>query len=239
MPVRLPEGSAGAPTAGQRRALEAFYAVLNDHDVDLLDQAAAPDWEDISPAPGQGSGPAGAKPIFRMLVSALPDFSVEILEVVAGPGRAAVRARNTSRRAVRRGGNRPPGQPCATRIPSIRGQPLRRTWHMEDLFGLFAQIGSWPVMPDEAAPPPPSVSAQCRGRIGWAFPVCRIPQLAQDIEGQFADMNGADSDSPLVIYQHLTTRASPLWPTQLGTARQRYWLNPNSYRGEFCATCTS
>jgi predicted ester cyclase len=102
MPVRLPEGSAGALTAGQRRALEAFYAVLNDHDVDLLDQAAAPDREDIPPAPGQGSGPADAKPIFRMLLSALPDFSVEILEVVAGPGRAAVRAtaRGTHRGAL-------------------------------------------------------------------------------------------------------------------------------------------
>jgi hypothetical protein len=29
-----------------------------------------------------------------------------------------------------------------------------------------------------------------------------IPQLAQDIEGQPADMNGGDSDTFLVIYQH-------------------------------------
>jgi hypothetical protein len=30
------------------------------------------------------------------------------------------------------------------------GDRLRRTWHMEDLFGLFAKIGSWPVIPGEA-----------------------------------------------------------------------------------------
>jgi hypothetical protein len=34
-----------------------------------------PHWEDIPPAPGQGPGPEGVKPIFRMLLSAFPDLS--------------------------------------------------------------------------------------------------------------------------------------------------------------------
>ena len=89
--TRMPTDMAQALSPGQRQAIEDFYGALATHDVDLVDQALTSDWEDIPLAPGQAAGPEGVKPIFRMLISAFPDISTEITEVLAEAGRAATR----------------------------------------------------------------------------------------------------------------------------------------------------
>ena len=145
--TRVPTDMAQALSPGQRQSLEHFYSALGTHDVDLVDQALASDWEDIPLAPGQAAGPEGIKPIFRNLILAFPDLSVEITEVLAETGRAAVRVSVTGTHRGDLFGV--PASSKFVRFPlhefhEFEGDRLRRTYHMEDLFGLFTQIGAWP-----------------------------------------------------------------------------------------------
>lgn len=147
---RIPNGAANALTHGQRTALEAFYGALGRPDVDLLDKATTPDWEDIPLAPGQGPGPEGAKPVFRMLLTAFPDLVVEIVDVLAERDRAAVRARVSATHAGPLFGVPASGRRVAFvlhEFHDFEGDRLRRTWHLEDLFGLFSQAGAFPALP--------------------------------------------------------------------------------------------
>ena len=152
--TRVPSDMAPALSVDQRRSLEHFYGALGTHDVDLVDQALASDWEDIPLAPGQAGGPEGIKPIYRMLISAFPDLSLEITEVLAEASRAAVRVSVTG---THRGGLF--GVPASGKFVrfalhefhEFAGDRLCRTYHMEDLFGLFTQIGAWPSLNGEAA----------------------------------------------------------------------------------------
>src|SRR5580700_4234396 len=88
---RVPIEKAQALSPGQRQSLEHFYGALDTGDVALVDQALTSDWEDIPLAPGQAAGPEGIKPIYRMLIAAFPDLSLEITDVLVETGRAAVR----------------------------------------------------------------------------------------------------------------------------------------------------
>ena len=151
---RVPTDMAQALSPGQRQSLEHFYNALGTRDVDLVDRALTSDWEDIPLAPGQTAGPEGVKPIFRMLISAFPDLSTEISEVLAEAGRAAARVIVTG---THRGDLF--GAPASGKFVSFAlhefhefdGDRLRRTYHMEDLFGLFMQIGAWPKLNGESA----------------------------------------------------------------------------------------
>ena len=149
MLVRLPEGVDTALTAGQRASIEAFYSVLTTHNVDLLDAALCPDWEDIPMAPGQAPGPEGLKPVLRGLINALPDLSVQIRDAIAAPNRIAIRAVATATHRGELFGIPATGRKVVFSLHEFHefdGDRVRRSWHMEDLFGLFTQIGQWPPM---------------------------------------------------------------------------------------------
>jgi steroid delta-isomerase-like uncharacterized protein len=152
--TRVPAGMAPTLSPGQRQSLEHFYGALGAHDVDLVDQALTSDWEDIPPAPGQAAGPEGVKPIFRMLISAFPDLSVEINEVLAEAGRAAARVSVTGTHQGDLFGVPASGKSVRFALHEFHefeGDRLRRTYHLEDLFGLFTQIGAWPSLSGESA----------------------------------------------------------------------------------------
>jgi steroid delta-isomerase-like uncharacterized protein len=151
---RVPADMTQALSPGQRQSLEHFYAALGTQDVDLVDQALTSDWEDIPPAHGQVAGPEGIKPIYRMLISAFPDVSVEITEVLAEAGRAAVRVRVTGTHRGDLFGVPASGKSVRFALHEFHefeGDRLRRTYHLEDLFGLFTQIGAWPSLNKESA----------------------------------------------------------------------------------------
>jgi hypothetical protein len=150
----IPNGAAPALTHGQRTALEAFYGALGRHDVKLLDEATTQDWEDIPLAPGQGPGPEGAKPVFRILLAAFPDLALDIVDVLAERDRAAVRARVSATHAGSLFGVPASGRRVTFvlhEFHDFEGDRLRRTWHLEDLFGLFSQVGAFPKLPGEPA----------------------------------------------------------------------------------------
>ncbi|WP_372020743.1 ester cyclase [Tistrella mobilis] len=152
--ARIPPTEAAGLSPGRRLALEHFYGGLSTDEVDLVDLALTPDWQDIPQMPGQVPGPRGIKPIFRMLREAIPDLAVEIHDVLAGPDRAAVRLTATGTHlgplfGVPAGGRRISF--AMHEFHRFEGERIAVTHHMEDLFGLFRQIGAWPLMEGAAA----------------------------------------------------------------------------------------
>ncbi len=148
-PVRLPEGSATLLTEAQRGAIEAFYSALTTHEVDLLDLALRPDWEDIPMGPGQAPGPNGLRAVFVTMIGALPDIAIDICEAIAAPNRVAIRAVATATHDGDLFGVPATGRKVVFSLHEFHefdGDQIRRSWHMEDLFGLFTQIGQWPPM---------------------------------------------------------------------------------------------
>ena len=151
---QIPTLRAATLSAARRTAIEHFYGALAAKNFDLVDDALTEHWEDIPLAPGQAPGPAGVKWIFAMLIAAFPDLTLEIVEALAEGDRAAIRV-------VCKGTHRGDlfGVPASGKtvqfnlheFHQFEGERIVRTWHMEDLFGLFAQIGSWPALAEEAA----------------------------------------------------------------------------------------
>lgn len=114
---------------------------------DLLDTCVTPDWQDIPLAPGQAPGREGMKPLIKGFGAVFADLKVEILEVIGGPGRAAVRAVITGRHVAEWFGVPATGRAFSLAIHefhTIENGLLTRTCHMEDWMGWFAQVGAQP-----------------------------------------------------------------------------------------------
>jgi predicted ester cyclase len=135
--------------AAERRAVEQLYAAFNEQNPDLLDTAVTPEWNDIPLAPGQGPGPEGLKPIIRSLIAALPDVKITIHDLVQLPGKIAVRGEITGTHRGELFGIAPTGKAVSFRIHefhALDGERITSTWHMEDWFGLFLQLGRFPAL---------------------------------------------------------------------------------------------
>ncbi|HDR9201455.1 ester cyclase [Burkholderia vietnamiensis] len=132
----------------ERVAVETLYRAFSDNDPDLVDTVLAPDWEDIPLAPGQGPGPAGIKPIIGSFAQAFPDVRIVIHDMVQVPGQIAVRAEITGTHRGELFGIAPTGKQVSFRLHefhALDGQRVTTTWHMEDWFGLFLQLGQFPT----------------------------------------------------------------------------------------------
>jgi len=135
--------------AAERRAVERLYDAFNKHDPDLIDAAVTPDWQDIPLAPGQGPGPEGMKPVIRSVIAAFPDVRIVIHDMLQLPGKIAVRAEITGTHQGELFGIAPTGKAVSFRIHEFHALDANRvttTWHMEDWFGLFLQLGRFPAI---------------------------------------------------------------------------------------------
>lgn len=131
----------------ERIAVETLYRAFNEQNPDLVDAVLAPDWDDIPLAPGQAPGPAGIKPIIRMLVAAFPDLRVTIHDMVQQPGKIGVRADIGGTHLGELFGIAPTGKTVRFRLHefhTVADGMVATTWHMEDWFGLFQQLGQFP-----------------------------------------------------------------------------------------------
>lgn len=132
----------------ERRVVEQLYDAFNLQNPDLLDTAVSADWNDIPLAPGQGPGPEGLKPIIRGFIAAFPDVHIAIHDLVQVPGKIAVRGEITGTHKGELF-----GIPATNKFVSFRihefheldGERITTTWHMEDWFGLFQQLGRFPA----------------------------------------------------------------------------------------------
>jgi predicted ester cyclase len=149
----LSPSCAASLTPARRATLESFYGALATKELDLVDKALTTDWEDIPLAPGQGPGPAGIKPIFAMLLAAFPDLTLDIVDALSEGNRVAIRVQCASTHDGDLFGVPASGKLVRFNLHEFHefeGDRVKRTWHLEDLFGLFAQIGSWPALAPEA-----------------------------------------------------------------------------------------
>ena len=131
----------------ERSAVETLYRAFSEQDPDLVDAILAPDWDDIPLAPGQAPGPAGIKPIIRMLATALPDVHITIHDLLQEPGKTAVRAEISGTHLGELFGIAPTGKRVSFRLHefhTLANGLITTTWHMEDWFGLFLQLGQFP-----------------------------------------------------------------------------------------------
>ncbi len=131
----------------ERQAVETLYRAFSENNPDLVDSVLAADWDDIPLAPGQGPGPEGIKPIIRSLADAFPDVCIVIHNIVQAPGQVAVRAEITGTHLGEVFGIAATGKQVSFRLHEFHALENGRvvtTWHMEDWFGLFLQLGQFP-----------------------------------------------------------------------------------------------
>jgi len=64
-------------------AQERFGKAVNANNLDEINDLVAQDCVDHDPAPGQARGPQGYIALFRQMISAFPDFAVDVEHVVA------------------------------------------------------------------------------------------------------------------------------------------------------------
>jgi predicted ester cyclase len=135
--------------AVERRAVQRLYDAFSTQNPDLIDEAVTPDWQDIPLAPGQGAGPQGMKPVIRSVIAAFPDVRIVIHDLLQLPGKIAVRGEITGTHRGELFGIAPTGKAVSFRIHefhALDGNRITTTWHMEDWFSLFLQLGRFPAI---------------------------------------------------------------------------------------------
>ena len=133
--------------------VDKFYRAFSG-DTDLLDEVVTPDWEDIPLSPGQGPGPDGIKPMINGIGQSFSDFHIVVHDVINGRGEDGNGSIGV--RAEMRGTHTGdifgiPSTGRSVRIPIhefhvVQDGRLARTWHLEDWFGFFNQIGQSPLI---------------------------------------------------------------------------------------------
>ncbi len=147
--MHTPHDNDSGRLAAERRAVERLYDAFSLKNPDLIDAAVTADWQDIPLAPGQGPGPDGMKPVIRQVIAAFPDVRIEVHDMVQVPGKIAVRGEVTGTHRGELFGIAPTGKSVSFRIHEFHqfdGQRITTTWHMEDWFGLFLQLGRFPSL---------------------------------------------------------------------------------------------
>jgi len=131
--------------------VETFYRAFSG-DTDLLDGVVTPDWEDIPLGPGQQPGPDGIKPMIKGIGASFTDFHILVHDVIDGRaadgnGKIGVRAEMCGTHTGDMFGIPATGQAVHITIHEfhdIQGGRIARTWHLEDWFGFFNQVGQAP-----------------------------------------------------------------------------------------------
>ena len=134
-------------TDPERRAIETLYRTFNEGKPELLDRAVTSDWQDRPLAPHQAPGRDGIKPLIAEFKTAFPNLNIRILEMIGASGRIAVRAEITGTHIGKWFGVPPTGKSFAIPIHEfhhIENGRITHTWHLEDWFGWFNQIGASP-----------------------------------------------------------------------------------------------
>jgi predicted ester cyclase len=136
-----------AQLRAERQAVETLYRAFTEQNPDLVDAVLAPDWEDIPLAPGQAPGPEGIKFIIRSIAAAFPDVQIVIHDMVQEPGKIGVRAEICGTHLGELFGIAPTGKQVSFRLHefhTVANGLVTTTWHLEDWFGLFLQLGRFP-----------------------------------------------------------------------------------------------
>lgn len=145
MAVSAAEVTTAGVSPDDRALIEQLYGAFNEKKPELLDKILAADWQDVPLAPGQGPGASGFKPLVAAFVQAFPDIQIAIHEMIGVPGRVAVRAEITGTHSGAWFGIAATGKAFSIPIHEfhhIRDGRITHTWHLEDWWGWFRQVGA-------------------------------------------------------------------------------------------------
>jgi predicted ester cyclase len=125
------------------QAVRSFYEALATGDTALIDEVCVPDWEGV-PALRSGPGRDGWKKSIEHLRGVFSDLTISIEQLVEAGDIVAVRSVG---RGVHTGtllGVEGTGRKIefvASDFHQLSDGMIVRTWHLEDYFGIAAQIG--------------------------------------------------------------------------------------------------
>jgi hypothetical protein len=133
-----------------RAAIDKFYRAFEQKSLALLGEAVTSDWVYIPPpSDGAPPGPGQVSKLFEELSRGLPDLKVEILDLLISGDRVGVRARIKGTHHGHLLGVAPSSLPVDFAIHSfhqLRGDRIAKTWHLEDWYTAFKQIGRLPEL---------------------------------------------------------------------------------------------
>ncbi|HEX6519397.1 MAG TPA: ester cyclase [Streptosporangiaceae bacterium] len=124
-------------------AVRRFYEPLNTGDTTLIDETLAPDWE-VTPALAAGPGAEGWKAAVEYLRQVFTELTVTIEDAVVDGDTVAVRLAVRGVHANEFFGVPGTGRQVefqASDFHRVVDGRIRQSWHLEDYFGLAAQIG--------------------------------------------------------------------------------------------------
>ena len=130
-------------TTAAETIVRRMYEPLATGDTTLVDQALAPDWEAVPPLQA-GPGAAGWKATIEHLRSVFTDLTVSIEDIVVSGDLVAVRSVSRGTHTGELLGVPGTGRPVEIRAADfhrLAGGRIAATWHLEDYFGLAAQLG--------------------------------------------------------------------------------------------------
>lgn len=128
-------------------SIHQLYRSFSAGNAHLLNEVVVADWQDIPLGPGQGPGPEGIKPMIGALLQAFPDLEIVIHEIMGSAGRAAVRAEIRGTHQGEWFGIPATNQPVRIALHEfhhLQNGRITHTWHLEDWFGMFHQVGALP-----------------------------------------------------------------------------------------------
>jgi steroid delta-isomerase-like uncharacterized protein len=134
-------------TKDNKELVRKFWEVAEKGDYDAFGDYITEDSVDHSPMPGQPPGLEGVKYIFKMLKAAMPDFSQEIVDMVAEGDRVVVRAVSRGTHQGEMMGLPPTGKQVQIdeiHIVRVKDGKMTEHWGLVDQAALMAQLGLTP-----------------------------------------------------------------------------------------------
>jgi predicted ester cyclase len=133
-----------AALAANKEIAKQFYVPFATGDATVMSKVMTPAWEDIPLAPGQKPGRDGLVPIVKMLRGMFSNLSIVSQDFVAEGDKVTVRTVWSGKHAGDFFGIKPTGKSITlntTDIHQIANGHIIRTWHLEDMMGVYAQLG--------------------------------------------------------------------------------------------------
>ena len=125
------------------QAVRSFYEALATGDTALIDEVCVPEWEGV-PALRSGRGPDGWKKSIEHLRGVFSDLTISVEQLVEAGDIVAVRSIGHGVHTGTLLGVEGTGREVefvASDFHQVSEGRIVRTWHLEDYFGIAAQLG--------------------------------------------------------------------------------------------------
>ena len=131
------------------KSIRRLYDLINTGDIDGFGRQLADDFVEHNENPGVPPTKAGTLQFFQMLISAFPDFRMDVQDVFASGDKAVARLRMTGTHQGEFMGIPATGNTCAVNLIDITrfGDDglAREHWGVADMLAMMQQLGVMPA----------------------------------------------------------------------------------------------